>query len=181
MIKQARCGKQPYLALIFSLFSCDTNLFPKEEYIEPKPVINTDISQITFNNLRRTKIIDISGVGGFESTSEKTAIMASEIISEDTPQSDYPSLSYSVYRVKSGDMVGILAKVSTECSNHNINVLEVTQSILQDLFAMIMMVDFSKSDLPFTEFSDMLGKMGNEMGLSIHVMHEDIFNAMHTI
>ena len=98
------------ITLIFSLFSCDINLFPKEEYIEPKPVINTDISQITFNNLRRTKIIDISGVGGFESTSEKTAIMASEIISEDTPQSDYPSLSYSVYRVKSGDMVGILAE-----------------------------------------------------------------------
>lgn len=98
------------ITLVFSLFSCDINLFPKEEYIEPKPVINTDISQITFNNLRRTKIIDISGVGGFESTSEKTAIMASEIISEDTPQSDYPSLSYSVYRVKSGDMVGILAE-----------------------------------------------------------------------
>ncbi|MEE1137227.1 MAG: ACT domain-containing protein [Acutalibacteraceae bacterium] len=87
----------------------------------------------------------------------------------------------AVITVIGKDMVGILAKVSTECSNHNINVLEVTQSILQDLFAMIMMVDFSKSDLPFTEFSDMLGKMGNEMGLSIHVMHEDIFNAMHTI
>ena len=79
------------------------------------------------------------------------------------------------------DMVGILAKVSTECSNHNINVLEVTQSILQDMFAMIMMVDISKSDIPFTEFSDTLGKIGSDMGLSIHAMHEDIFNAMHTI
>ena len=79
------------------------------------------------------------------------------------------------------DMVGILAKISTECCNHNINVLEVTQSILQDMFAMIMMVDISKSDIPFTEFSDMLGKIGTEMGLSIHAMHEDIFNAMHTI
>ena len=65
--------------------------------------------------------------------------------------------------------------------NHNINVLEVTQSILQDMFAMIMMVDISKADIPFTEFSDMLGKTGAEMGLSIHAMHEDIFNAMHTI
>lgn len=79
------------------------------------------------------------------------------------------------------DMVGILAKISTECCNHNINVLEVTQSILQDMFAMIMMVDISKSDIPFTEFSDMLSKTGDEMGLSIHAMHEDIFNAMHTI
>ena len=87
----------------------------------------------------------------------------------------------AVITVIGKDMVGILAKISTECCNHNINVLEVTQSILQDMFAMIMMVDISKSDIPFTEFSDMLSKIGDEMGLSIHTMHEDIFNAMHTI
>lgn len=87
----------------------------------------------------------------------------------------------AVITVIGKDMVGILAKVSMECSNHNINVLEVTQSILQDMFAMIMMVDISKSDIPFTEFSDTLGKIGSDMGLSIHAMHEDIFNAMHTI
>lgn len=87
----------------------------------------------------------------------------------------------AVITVIGKDMVGILAKVSTECSNHNINVLEVTQSILQDMFAMIMMVDISKSDIPFTDFSEMLDKIGSDMGLSIHAMHEDIFNAMHTI
>ena len=87
----------------------------------------------------------------------------------------------AVITVIGKDMVGILAKVSTECSNHNINVLEVTQSILQDMFAMIMMVDITKSDILFTEFSDMLQKIGDDMGLSIHAMHEDIFNAMHTI
>ncbi len=87
----------------------------------------------------------------------------------------------AVITVIGKDMVGILAKVSTECSNHNINVLEVTQSILQDMFAMIMMVDITKADIPFTEFSDMLQKIGDGMGLSIHAMHEDIFNAMHTI
>ena len=87
----------------------------------------------------------------------------------------------AVITVIGKDMVGILAKISTECCNHNINVLEVTQSTLQDMFAMIMMVDISKSDIPFTEFSDMLGKIGSDMGLSIHAMHEDIFNAMHTI
>ena len=87
----------------------------------------------------------------------------------------------AVITVIGKDMVGILAQISTECCNHNINVLEVTQSILQDMFAMIMMVDISKSDIPFTEFSDMLNKIGSDMGLSIHAMHEDIFNAMHTI
>lgn len=87
----------------------------------------------------------------------------------------------AVITVIGKDMVGILAKVSAECAAHNINVLEVTQSILQDMFAMIMMVDISKSDVEFTEFADTLGKMGKDMGLSIHAMHEDIFNAMHTI
>ena len=87
----------------------------------------------------------------------------------------------AVITVIGKDMVGILAKISTECSNHNINVLEVTQTILQDMFAMIMMVDISKSDIPFTDFADMLDKIGSDMGLSIHAMHEDIFNAMHTI
>lgn len=87
----------------------------------------------------------------------------------------------AVITVIGKDMVGILAKVSSECAEHGINVLEVTQSILQDMFAMIMMVDISKSDIDFTEFSDKLGKMGSDMGLSIHAMHEDIFNAMHTI
>ena len=87
----------------------------------------------------------------------------------------------AVITVIGKDMVGILAKISTECCNHNINVLEVTQSILQDMFAMIMMVDISKSDIPFTEFSDMLGRIGSDMGLSIHAMYEDIFNAMHTV
>ncbi len=87
----------------------------------------------------------------------------------------------AVITVIGKDMVGILAKVSNECAEHNINVLEVTQSILQDMFAMIMMVDISKCDIPFTEFADKIGKIGDEMGLSIHAMHEDIFNAMHTI
>lgn len=87
----------------------------------------------------------------------------------------------AVITVIGKDMVGILAKVSNECAQHNINVLEVTQSILQDMFAMIMMVEISKADIPFTEFAEHIGKMGDDMGLSIHAMHEDIFNAMHTI
>ena len=87
----------------------------------------------------------------------------------------------AVITVIGKDMVGILAKVSGECAEHGITELEVTQSILQDMFAMIMMVDISKSDIDFTDFSDKLGKMGSDMGLSIHAMHEDIFNAMHTI
>ena len=87
----------------------------------------------------------------------------------------------AIITVLGKDTVGILARVSSECAAHHINVLEVTQSILQDMFAMIMMVDVSASDIPFTQFVDTLSEAGKEMGLSIHTMHEDLFNTMHHI
>ena len=87
----------------------------------------------------------------------------------------------AVITVIGKDMVGILARVSTICANHGVNVIEVTQSVMQDLFAMIMMVDISKSTVPFDELSDKLAELGQELNLTIHVMHEDIFNSMHRI
>ena len=87
----------------------------------------------------------------------------------------------AVITVLGKDMVGILAKVSAKCAEVDVNVIEVTQSILQDLFAMIMMVDISGSDIPFTDFADQLTADGERMGLTIHAVHEDIFNAMHRI
>lgn len=87
----------------------------------------------------------------------------------------------AVITVIGKDMVGILAKVSAVCADHGINVLEVTQSILQDMFAMIMMVDIAGSDIPFPQFADELAEIGHSMNLSVHTMHEDIFNSMHKI
>lgn len=87
----------------------------------------------------------------------------------------------AVITVIGKDMVGILAHVSTACAQHNINVLEVTQSILQDLFAMIMIVEISRMDIPFAVFADEMTALGAKQNLSIHTMHEDIFNAMHQI
>ena len=87
----------------------------------------------------------------------------------------------AVITVIGKDMVGILASVSSLCAKSGMNIVEVTQSILQDLFAMIMMVDISGSDIPFTEFADEMAAAGREMHLSIHAMHEDIFNSMHQI
>jgi ACT domain-containing protein len=87
----------------------------------------------------------------------------------------------AVITVLGKDMVGILARVSTICAENGVNVVEVTQSILQDLFAMIMVVDISKSRVPFNELSDKLTVIGEDMNLTVHVMHEDIFNSMHRI
>lgn len=87
----------------------------------------------------------------------------------------------AVITVVGHDMVGILAKVSSMCAQKNANVIEVTQSVMQDLFAMIMLVDISSLDGEFSALSDEMTQLGKEMGLSIHVMHEDIFNSMHRI
>ncbi|MFI3206366.1 MAG: ACT domain-containing protein [Clostridia bacterium] len=87
----------------------------------------------------------------------------------------------AVITVLGKDMVGILAKVSTICAENGVNVIEVTQSIMQDLFAMIMMVDIENSSVPFAELTEKLQVVGDDMGLKIHVMHEDIFNSMHKI
>ena len=87
----------------------------------------------------------------------------------------------AVITVIGKDSVGILAKVSEACSKADVNIVEVTQSVLQDMFAMIMMVDITKMTADFAKLSDQLTALGEELGLSVHCMHEDIFNAMHRI
>lgn len=87
----------------------------------------------------------------------------------------------AVISVIGKDTVGILAAVSLKCAEFNINVIEVTQSVLQDMFVMVMMTDISAINADFSEFVDAMTEMGNEKHLSIRAMHEDIFNAMHTI
>ena len=87
----------------------------------------------------------------------------------------------AVVTVIGKDTVGILHKVSGICAEFNVNVIEVTQSVLQDMFAMIMLVDISSIKGDFSELVDRMESLGKELGLSIHTMHEDIFNSMHSI
>ncbi|MCH5304579.1 MAG: ACT domain-containing protein, partial [Ruminococcus sp.] len=76
---------------------------------------------------------------------------------------------------------GILAKVSSACADANVNIIEVTQSVLKDMFAMTMMVEIDKSTLGIDTLREKLLKVGEETSTKIHVMHEDIFNSMHKI
>jgi ACT domain-containing protein len=85
----------------------------------------------------------------------------------------------AVITVIGKDMVGILAKVSTTCAQANANVIEVTQSVLQEFFAMVMLIDIEKMNCGLAELKESLNN--NVEGMSIHVMHEDIFNSMHRI
>lgn len=87
----------------------------------------------------------------------------------------------AVITVIGKDMVGILAKVTERCAQQGVNVLEVTQSILQDLFAMVMLVDMAGAKTDVAALSEQMDALGGELGLKIHVMHEDIFNSMHKI
>ncbi len=87
----------------------------------------------------------------------------------------------AVISVIGKDTVGILASVSTKCAQYNINVMDVTQSVLQDMFVMVMMTDITNMTIPFLQFADEMSALGEEKHLSIKVMHEDIFNAMHTV
>ncbi len=87
----------------------------------------------------------------------------------------------AVITVIGKDMVGILAKVSQICAEKGVNVLEVTQSILQDMFVMVMMVDITQATATVADLSDQFNALGESLNLKIHVMHEDIFNSMHRI
>ncbi len=87
----------------------------------------------------------------------------------------------AVITVVGKDTVGILAKVSEICAKSNVNITEVSQTVMEDMFCMIMMADISSSSVEFTKFSDELTKYGEDNNLSIHAMHEEIFNSMHRI
>lgn len=87
----------------------------------------------------------------------------------------------AVITVIGNDKVGIIAKVSALLSECNVNILDITQTIMQDIFTMVMITDVSKVNIKFTELVDKLADLGKEMGLDIRCQHEDIFNSMHKI
>lgn len=87
----------------------------------------------------------------------------------------------AVITVTGKDSVGIIARVSTECAKYDANIVDISQSVLSEYFAMIMLADIDNLKLPFSEFVDVMSAIGRERGLSINVMHEDIFNTMHHI
>lgn len=79
------------------------------------------------------------------------------------------------------DQVGIVAKISAICAKYNANILDINQTLLQEIFTMIMLIDIEKITDELGVLKDELAKMGKEIDLEIHVMHEDIFNSMHRI
>lgn len=87
----------------------------------------------------------------------------------------------AVISVTGKDNVGIIAGVSTICAENGANIIDITQSVLSEYFAMIMLAEIDTLTIPFADFVDRLEDYGKEKGLQIHTMHEDIFNTMHHI
>ena len=79
------------------------------------------------------------------------------------------------------DLVGITAAVCALLAQHNINILDISQTVLQDYFTMVMLVDTAACTASIGEMADLLEQAGKEQELSIRIQREDIFNAMHRI
>lgn len=87
----------------------------------------------------------------------------------------------AVITVIGNDKIGIIAKVTSVLAKYDVNILDISQTILQNYFTMIMIVDLSKMNVSFEQLSSNLTEVGKEIELSIKVQHQDIFNAMHKI
>ncbi len=87
----------------------------------------------------------------------------------------------AVVTVVGHDSKGIIAKVSAKCAEVGANITEISQSVLKEYFAMIMVIDIDDINMQFTDFVDEMRVLGEENNLDIRTMHEDIFNSMHRI
>ena len=79
------------------------------------------------------------------------------------------------------DCVGVIAKISNLCSQMNINIEDVTQSIMQDMFCMIMLVDLTKCTVSPAQVRDAFAQAGQELKMQVTVTRQEVFSAMHEI
>lgn len=87
----------------------------------------------------------------------------------------------AIMTVVGKDKVGIIAKVSTVLAESNVNILDISQTILQDNFTMMMLVDLAAMNKELSALREILNKAGEELELSITLQHEEVFKAMHRI
>ncbi len=87
----------------------------------------------------------------------------------------------AVVTVVGKDKTGIIAKISTFLAEKEINILDISQTILDKYFTMIMLVDLSAASVKLADLAEECRVLGENIGMSIHVQHEDIFNTMHNV
>ena len=87
----------------------------------------------------------------------------------------------AIVTVVGHDRVGIIVRVATLLAEYGANVLDISQTVMNEYFTMVMLVDVQGCTAEFTVLRDALNRLGEEMALSIRIQHEDIFNAMHSV
>ena len=87
----------------------------------------------------------------------------------------------AIVTVVGKDRIGIIANVCTLLANYQVNILDISQTVMQGYFTMMMAVDTAKSEIPFAELAKKLDAKGEEMGMSFRLQREDIFEAMHRV
>ena len=87
----------------------------------------------------------------------------------------------AIVSVVGKDRKGIIAEVCSLLAENGINILDISQTVMQDFFTMIMLIDTDGCDIPFADLGDRLTENGEELALKIRIQREDIFNAMHRV
>jgi ACT domain-containing protein len=87
----------------------------------------------------------------------------------------------AVVTVMGKDRSGIIAKISGVLYEYNVNVLDIRQNVMEDIFAMTMLVDLSKCSVELSQLAKIMEETGNAIGVKVIIMHEDVFNAMHRV
>lgn len=90
-------------------------------------------------------------------------------------------MNRTIITVVGKDTKGIIAKVCTYLADNNVNILDISQTIVQEYFNMMMIVDMSKMDKPFIEAAEELSELGKSIGVQVKCQREEIFNMMHRI
>ena len=96
-------------------------------------------------------------------------------------QNDIPQGNRVIISVLGKDRVGIIASVSGVLFAVNVNILDISQTIIQEYFAMILMADISNSNINLESLKEKLAALGSELGVRIDVQHTDAFNYMHRL
>lgn len=79
------------------------------------------------------------------------------------------------------DRVGLIAGISSILAKANVNILDISQTTMQDLFTMMMLTDLEKVNMDFSELKDLLNQKGQELGVDVRIQREEIFHSMHRI
>jgi ACT domain-containing protein len=96
-------------------------------------------------------------------------------------RSDDSSAGRAIVTIIGSDRIGIIAGIALVIAEANVNILDISQSVIREFFTMIMMIDLSESTISFEELSDRLARKGTELSVRVEMQREEVFKAMHRI